>query len=116
MKKLRFIMSIDESNIYDEVYTYTKEGKYFKFNTDEFEFSFYYDQNQIVFIKESEDNIIKIDHLNKTAELQILNPKMELDLKLINSDYAYQDNGLKYLYMLETTENIININITFLNQ
>ena len=52
-------MSIDESNIYDEVYTYTKEGKYFKFNTDEFEFSFYYDQNQIVFIKESEDNIIR---------------------------------------------------------
>ena len=115
MKKLKFTMSIDKTDVYDSIYEYTKEDDYLIFKTDDFKFEFYYDDKQFIFKKISNDNILKIDHLNKNAELQVINPKMDIELKLISSKYSYSGQNISYHYMLESTENIININISFLN-
>ena len=115
MKKLKFKMSIDKTDVYDSIYEYTKEDEYLIFKTDDFKFEFYYDDKQFVFKKISDDNILTIDHINKKAELQVIDPNMDIELKLISSKYLYNSKNISYRYMLESTENIINIEISIIN-
>ena len=107
MKKLNFILKIDDLEIINKDCEYYSDENHIRFIYENLKLTVQKKGDVVSFIRESDEDFLEICDNNSDLKciVRLKNPKIKINLKVEKFLYKFEHNKVKIKYIIESDEN-----------